>query len=136
MEKNMDFGAIDINELLNTKTLSFLDRDGIYEDTGYKYFTNFYEAFSIVDLIGKDAIKNKYATLVSKWKNDYIFITELAVTLLLKRDEWGHKHNDEYFDIYDELIEDIVKFVFHQCQFSEEQLEYFHDVIETIVKIS
>lgn len=74
----------------------------IEEMTGYKPKTTFYTDFSIADAYGLEAIRDTYERAMERWKEDYVFLTELVMALNWKI--WEHyETNEKYARLYDRL---------------------------------
>ena len=69
---------------------------------GYEMKSTFYMDFSIADQFGIGAIKNTYKRAFENWKDNYVYLTELVITLNYKIWESYGKKND-YAEIYNEL---------------------------------
>ena len=73
----------------------------IEELCGYKPQTTFYTDFSIADAFGADAIKDTYERAFEDWKNNVVFLTELAMVMSWKSFE--HMSNAAYCALYSDL---------------------------------
>ena len=71
---------------------------------GYEMKSTFYEDFSIADRFGIDAIKDTYKRAFDEWKDDYVYLTELVITMNWKIWEWYGK-NEQYAKLYNDLWE-------------------------------
>lgn len=71
---------------------------------GYEMKSTFYEDFSIADRFGIDAIKDTYKRAFAEWKDDYVYLTELVITMNWKIWEWYEK-NEQYAAVYNDLWE-------------------------------
>lgn len=49
--------------------------------TGYKPKTTFWEDFSIADAFGGAAVADTFKRAFKEWRNDVVYITELAMVL-------------------------------------------------------
>lgn len=85
------------------RTISFtLPKWNIEELTGYKPQTTFWQDFSIADKFGEEAVKDTYNRAFKEWKNNYVYLTELA--MVLNHKIWQHyESNDALASIYDNL---------------------------------
>ncbi len=94
----------------------------IEETTGYKPLTTFYTDFSIAEKFGVDGIKSTYQVAFSSWKNNYKYLTELAMVLNWKCWRW-HEVNNEFSILYTELYHQLDDWIFDNL--SGEELEYY-----------
>lgn len=69
---------------------------------GYEMQTTFFMDFSIADRFGVSAIKDTYNRAFKEWKDNYVYLTELVITLNHKIFEWYGK-NEQFARLYDEL---------------------------------
>lgn len=94
----------------------------IEETCGYKPLTTFYTDFSIADKFNTNAIQDTYDTIISQWKDNYKYLTELVMVLNWKI--WEHYDtNKEYAEKYLKLWENTDSYA---CtNLVGEELEYF-----------
>lgn len=69
---------------------------------GYEMTTTFPMDFTIADMFGIEAIKDTYNRAFSEWKENYIYLTELVITLNIKIWEWYEK-NEDVAKVYNDL---------------------------------
>ena len=69
---------------------------------GQETKTTFWSDFSIADVFGINAIKDAYNRAFEEWKDDYVYLTELAIVLNLKVWDWYDK-NDDIANVYNNL---------------------------------
>lgn len=96
---------------------------GIEEFCGYKPQTTFWSDFTIADHFGLGAISSTYKTAFESWKNDYIYLTELAMVLNWKIWQWYEK-NDEYAKLYDALWRKADEYAVENLK--GEELDYYY----------
>ena len=94
----------------------------IEETTGYKPLTTFYTDFSIAEKFGLDGIKSTYEVAFRSWKNNYKYLTELAMVLNWKCWRW-YEVNNEYSQLYTELYHQLDDWIFDNL--TGEELEYY-----------
>lgn len=95
----------------------------IYEMTGYKPKTTFYQDFSIADAFGADAIRETYGRAFDQWKTDYIYLTEFVMVLNWKI--WEHyETNKELAEVYNELFHQADAYAVEHLEGQE--LQYFY----------
>lgn len=70
--------------------------------TGYQPKTTFWMDFSIADKFGKSAVLDTYKRAFEGWKNDVVYLTELAMVLNWKI--WEHyETNETLATVYNDL---------------------------------
>lgn len=94
----------------------------IEEQTGYKPITTFYMDFSIADKFGVNGIKSTYENAFRSWKNNYKYITELAMVLNWKCWRW-YQVNDEFSRLYTDLYYKLDEWIFNNLK--GEELDYY-----------
>ena len=72
-------------------------------EIGYTQQTTFWMDFSIADKFGNSAIKDTYKRAFEAWKDDYIFLTELAMVMNRKCWYWYEKGNQTRSELYSDL---------------------------------
>ena len=99
----------------------------IQQETGYTPITTFYTDFSIADKFGRAAILDTYRKAVEQWKNDYKYMTELAMVLNWKCWRWWEEKR-AYGELYRELFIEQDRY----CQESlhGEELEYYNTITD------
>lgn len=79
-------------------------------ENGYEMKTTFWMDFSIADSFGNEAIKDTFKRAFGEWKNNLIYVTELAMVMSWKSCDWYGKDNDrsimyaEYYRLVDEYV--------------------------------
>ena len=71
---------------------------------GYEMQTTFPMDFTIADRFGIDAIKDTFNRAFDEWKDNYIYLTELVITLNMKIWEW-YETNETVARVYNDLWE-------------------------------
>jgi hypothetical protein len=94
----------------------------IEEETGYKPITTFYTDFSIADKFGLSAIQDTYNRAFAGWKNNYKYITELAMVLNWKCWRW-YQVNDDFSRLYTELFHQVDEWIMDNLK--GEELDYY-----------
>ena len=68
----------------------------------YEMQTTFVQDFAIADKFGLDAIRETFDRAFGEWKSNYVYLTELVITLNLAI--WHYySNNDAYARLYNEL---------------------------------
>ena len=94
----------------------------IEEQTGYKPLTSFYTDFSIADKFGLSAIQDTYNRAFADWKNNYKYITELAMVLNWKCWRW-YEVKDDYSVLYTSLFRELDEWIMNNLK--GEELDYY-----------
>lgn len=90
----------------------------------YEYVTTFWQDFSIAETYGGvPAIKDTFKRAFKEWKNNHIYLTELAMVLNHKM--WGYyeRGNMEWSKLYQELYEKANEYAWKHLKGDE--LQYF-----------
>lgn len=69
-------------------------------ENGYESQTTFWSDFSIAEAFGYDAIVDTFNRAFEEWKDNYVFITELAIVTNLKCWDWYEYGNEEWSKFY------------------------------------
>jgi len=104
-----------------------LPRWTMAEELGYKPITTFWQDFSIADKFGPAAVKDTFKRAFAKWKDNYKYLTELALVL-------NHKIAYHYSyekdapnimaNLYNELWEEADKYA--NLHLEGEEYAYFY----------
>ena len=62
-------------------------------ENGYEMKTTFWQDFTIADAFGYNAVVDTYNRAFNDWKNNIIYVTELAMVMSWKSFEHYEKHN-------------------------------------------
>lgn len=92
--------------------------------TGYKPKTTFYEDFSIADAFGVLAVKDTFRRAMRGWKDNYEYLTELAMAMNWKVNEHYCNGNMRFADLYQELYEQVDTYC--QEHLTGEELSYYY----------
>lgn len=96
-------------------------------ECGYELKTTFWDDFSIADDFGPSAVRNTYKRAFEEWKDDYIYLTELA--MVLNHKIWQHyKSNEELARLYDKLWRAASEYAVHSLEGDE--LSYYFETID------
>lgn len=69
-----------------------------------EFSTTFRTDFAIADAFGVSAIKDTYKRAFEEWKDDYRYLTDLAIVLNHACWMWYERGNSEYSMLYEELF--------------------------------
>lgn len=96
-------------------------------DNGYTMESTFVMDFSIADIFGLSAVKDTYKRAFNEWKDNYIYLTELVITLNLKI--WQHyKKNDQLARLYDQLWREADTYAYENLK--DDELRFFYNVTD------
>ena len=79
---------------------------GAILENGYELKTTFWQDFSIADSFGADAIQDTFNRAFREWKNNIVYVTELAMVMSWKSCSWYGK-NEDYMILYSELYHKV-----------------------------
>lgn len=79
---------------------------GAILENGYELKTTFWQDFSIADSFGADAIQDTFNRAFREWKNNIIYVTELAMVMSWKSCSWYNK-NEQYMILYSDLYHKV-----------------------------
>ena len=93
------------------------------DDIGYKQITTFFEDFSIADNFGISAIQDTYNRAFKSWKDNYKYLTELA--LVLNKKSWQHhaENNIRVSELYAELYYKVRDYALDNLK--DDELTYY-----------
>ena len=94
---------------------------------GYEMQTTFMEDFAIAERFGIDAIKDTFKRAFKAWKNDYVYLTELVITLNYGIWRWYQK-NEEVARVYNDLWERADEYACTQLK--GEEANFFYQVTD------
>lgn len=91
---------------------------------GYKMKTTFWNDFTIADKYGIEAVKDTYNRAFNEWKNDIVYMTEMAIVLNHKI--WQHyKDREDLAEIYDELWRITDEFICCGDNFTDDEIKKY-----------
>lgn len=95
---------------------------------GYECITTFWDDFTIAEKYGIDAIKDTYKRSFDDFKNEYKYITELAMVLDFKRWTHSQNNNEKLTDVYSDLYFKILIWVGDNL--TGTAFEYWHSIMD------
>lgn len=95
---------------------------------GYEMESTFMMDFSIADRFGAAAVKDTFKRAFKEWRTNYIYLTELVVTLNLKIWEHYEKNNMILANIYDDLWRTAESYVYENLEGDE--LSFYYQVTD------
>ena len=94
---------------------------------GYTFISIFPMDFSIADAFGKNAVQDTFNRAFNEWKSNYVYLTELVITLNLKI--WEHyQKNPELAKLYNELWEKADAYACDNLK--GEELSFFYKITD------
>lgn len=94
---------------------------------GYEMTTTFMSDFDIADMFGENAIKDTFKRAFNEWKENYVFLTELVVSLNLHIWKWYEK-NETIARLYNDLWEQADAYACENLKGKE--LRFFYNVTD------
>ena len=94
---------------------------------GYEFVSTFPMDFTIADKFGVDAIKDTYNRAFNEWKDNYIYLTELVITLNHKIWQWYEK-NEDIARLYNDLWEQADTYACENLK--DEEARFFYDITD------
>ena len=95
---------------------------------GYKFVSTFPSDFTIADKFGENAIRDTFNRAFNEWKSNYVYLTELVISLNWKIWEHYEKGNQEIAKVYNELWEQADNFACENLK--GEELSFFYNVTD------
>lgn len=95
---------------------------------GYKMISTFPTDFDIADKFGTSAIKDTFKRAFNEWKSNYVYLTELVITLNFKIWEHYENGNQELASLYNELWEEADNYACENLK--GEELSFFYRVTD------
>lgn len=100
----------------------------MYEITGRKPQTTFWQDFCIADAFGASAIKDTYNRAFKEWKTNVKYVTELVLVLNHKCCMHYQLHHTDISQLYADLYETANEWC--KDNLKGEDLEYFYEVTD------
>lgn len=91
-------------------------------DNGYKLKTTFWMDFTVADAFGADAILDTFNRAFDDWKDNVIYVTELAMVMSWKSCYWYGK-NENYMIIYSDYYHKVDEWCMNHLKGKD--LEYY-----------
>lgn len=91
---------------------------------GYTTKTTFWEDFSIADAFGLKAIRDTFKNAFENWKDDYIYLTELAMVLNWKCWQHYEQGDSKKSELYSTLFYKVQNYAYSHLKGKE--LNYYY----------
>lgn len=76
-------------------------------DNGYELKTTFWRDFTFADMFGAEAIEDTFYRAFNEWKNNVVYVTELAMVMSWKACFYHNKRNEEAMLLYSRLYQTV-----------------------------
>ena len=96
-------------------------------ENGYEMVSTFPMDFSIADKFGLDAVRDTFKRAFDEWKDNYIYLTELVITLNWKIFE-HYQTNSLLASLYNDLWEEADSYACENLK--DEELLHFYRVTD------
>lgn len=94
----------------------------------YEFKTTFWTDFSIADRFGISAVKDTFKRAFDEWRDNYIYITELALVTNWKCWEWYEKGNEKLSALYSDYYYKVRDYALSHLK--GEELTYYFDTTD------
>lgn len=95
---------------------------------GYKFVSTFPSDFTIADKYGENAIRDTFNRAFNEWKSNYVYLTELVISLNWKIWEHYENGNRDIAKVYTELWQKAD--IYARDNLKEEELSFFYRVTD------
>lgn len=99
----------------------------VENEIGYKPMTTFWQDFSIADYFGVNAVSDTFKRAFDEWKDNYKYLTELAMVVNHKMWQW-HEHNSTLSNVYENAWETVEQYAMENLKGDE--LSYYYRVLD------
>ena len=96
-------------------------------ENGYELKTTFWDDFTIADAFGVDAIKDTFERAFNEWRNNVVYVTELAMVMSWKSCDYYGK-NETFMNLYIELYYRVDEWCINNLK--DEDLRYYFDTTD------
>jgi len=96
-------------------------------ENGYELKTTFWNDFTIADAFGVDAIKDTFERAFNEWRNNVVYVTELAMVMSWKSCAYYGK-NETFMNLYIELYYRVDEWCINNLK--DEDLRYYFDTTD------
>lgn len=91
---------------------------------GYELTTTFWEDFSIAEQFGIEAVKDTFNRAFSEWKDNYVYLTELALVTNWKLWQWyADDPKNALFNLYHSYYEKVEGYAYDNLR--DDELSFF-----------
>lgn len=90
---------------------------------GYMLKTTFWQDFTIADRFGVKAVKSTFKRAFNGWKDNYIYLTELAIVMNWKLWEHYENKNNELAELYRDYFWKVQNYAYENLE--GEELKFY-----------
>ena len=91
--------------------------------------TTFWQDFGIAERFGMGAVKDTFERAFKEWRDDVVYLAELALCLNHKCWQW-HGGNDDLSRLYCDLWERVNDYAYGEGNLTEEQVDYYFSITD------
>lgn len=96
-------------------------------DNGYETKTTFFNDFFIANQFGKEAVIDTFERAFEEWKDNLIYICELAIVMSCMAC-YFYRKNEELMDLYSDYYYKVEAYIF--AHYKGKDLNYFYEVTD------
>ena len=91
-------------------------------DNGYELKTTFWRDFTIADMFGIEAVEDTFYRAFNEWKNNVVYVTELAMVMSWKACCY-YKKDEKFMGVYSKLYQTIDEWCMNNLK--DKDLKYY-----------
>lgn len=96
---------------------------------GYVPKTTFWNDFDIADWFGISDVKDTFNRAFKEWKNDIVYMTELA--LVTNHKSWQHQDDTDVSQVYSDCYYTVDNYIFDEnSPFTDEDKQYYLNITD------
>lgn len=89
--------------------------------------TTFWQDFSIADYFGVNAVSDTFKRAFDEWKDNYKYLTELAMVVNHKMWQW-YEENTELTNVYENAWETVEQYA--RDNLKDKELSYYYKILD------
>ena len=97
---------------------------------GYEMQTTFWEDFSIADRFGAEAIADTFSRAFGEWKDDIVYLAELAMVTNWKCWNFYNDGQEEISRMYADYYHQCMDYAYGGGEFTEEEQRKFFELTD------
>lgn len=94
----------------------------------YVQRTTFWDDFKIADSFGIKGVKDTFKIAFKEWRENVVYLSELALVMYWKLSEHYQKRNDDFYELYKKQYQMILRW--GEQKLLGEDYEYFKNTLE------